>query len=259
MKRLLLLPVAVLALCLFATPVLAADPPGMDVDISIVTPGDADVGIDVQAGGSSSIIVDGVDFKHVEGMANQAWLRANEPSFTMWDFGYYWERTGLKEYYDQQLAEYYQMLDILAIAQVQLIGATEEGQANIAQVALTLDSLDSNVVSMSSEIASLQGQAEETWNQLMYGAEAHIDILEDRADASDARVTLLLDAIVTLQSRADNMQQELDIVRADNGVLISYTEYLRTQYLYYFWILGGICAGLLVLSVWALLRSRRNG
>ena len=78
MKKLLLIPMLILVLVLFATPVLAADPPDMDVDIGIGTPGDVDLDVGINAGGDVDITIDGVDFKQTANTASSALNRAND-------------------------------------------------------------------------------------------------------------------------------------------------------------------------------------
>ena len=71
-KKILLVIVLVLLSLTLATPVLAADPPGMDVDVDIVTPGDVDLDMEITSGGDVDITIDGVDFQDAAAAAYAA-------------------------------------------------------------------------------------------------------------------------------------------------------------------------------------------
>jgi len=63
---------ATLLVAMLAMPVLAADPPGLDVDIDIVTPGDVDLDMQINSGGDVDITIDGVDFQDAAAAAYAA-------------------------------------------------------------------------------------------------------------------------------------------------------------------------------------------
>jgi hypothetical protein len=259
MKKLFIIPVVLLLLSVFALPVYASDPSDIEVDIGIVTPGDANINLDVNAGGDANVVVDGVDFKDVAGIAQSAYNIATAPkppTNFMWDYTYYWERTGLKEYYDSQLAQLGGISELLLVAQAKLIDDNGDNAATVSQLLEVLNEASVDISNLEGYVATLQAQDEKTWNQLMYGAEAHISILEDVAKQQKVRIDDQESQIEILSQQLVQANQNIDVLYQNNLGLSNYTGYLRVQYMYYFCIMGGCIAVLLGAVIWLAIAKR---
>ncbi len=240
-KFLLLIPVLLVIFLVHATPVLAYDPPDMDVDIGIDTPGDVDLDVNVSAGGDVEVTVDGVDFKQTARMAREAYSKATAPTNFLWDYSYYWQISGIGPGIEREIAELQELAKLLLDAEAKLIqeheltkdelsairtAVSSLDEAN-AEVAAALDSLDAET---SVALDSLRERDEEIWNQLMYGAEAHLASLEE--------------VVVEQGTRIAELQAQIDTLSTDNANLYAYVDYLQKWYLYYFQIGCGVVAAL---------------
>lgn len=257
MKRIIVAIVLGVLLLSFATPVLAGDPPDTQVQVSVSTPGDVDVDVDINAGGDVDITVDGVDLKETAGTAQAAYNKAFAPKPApngMWEYTYYWDRTGLKAFIEGRITALETTANILANSQVKLIEQTSTNLYNIEEVSSGLKTTTSSLSKITSELKSsvklLQEQDEITWNQLMYGAEAHLAILNTTVEEQATTIS-------NLQTKLNETDSTIEVVSNNNLILRNYVDYLQRQYLYYFWILGGACLILLIISVYALVRTRR--
>ncbi len=244
---------------LWAAPVFAADPPGMDVDVTVVTPGDVDLDVGIIAGGDVDITIDGVDFKQTAAIAQSAYNAAHSPHNGLFDFTYYWHLSGIGGQLSAQLSELRNMSNVLLSAEAKLIEGSKFTGAEISIIRESVDSLESETAGLftalqeadtdtAATLASLQERDEEIWNQLMYGAEYHISLLEVRATAQDAR-------IAGLEAQAETLSAELTVAESNFVTLLNYTDYLQRQYLYYFWIIGGV---MLVLAISLICVAGRN-
>ena len=250
MKKLLLIPVLLVVLLLSATPVFAGDPPpGTEVDVTVVTPGDVDLDVGINAGGDVDITIDGAKYPPDNSLSGGAWGQGDVLSW--------W---GVESQYIQ--ATFRQMqhtIDLLAVAGAKLISEQaltveelEELDVALDEVANLVESTDASInalqESTETSIVALQSRDTEIWNQLMYGAEAHIVILEDRVDSQETEISELQSQTVAL---SNDFSARLEASRVDYANLLNYVDYLQKQYLYYFWILGGVAVALAIIGlVW---------
>lgn len=249
-RRLAIILLVLVCLALNATPVFAADPPGTEVDVVVVTPGDVDLNVGINAGGDVDVTIDGVDFKQTTATANYAASKAQDAynrtrnAFTPWDFQYYWNME-VGPYVMGQIAELQGLTMLLLDAEAKLIEGHELTKEEITDVRVALSTLanvDTETISaldgLDAEtfmaLSSLQERDDVIWNQLMYGAEAHIAVLEEDALVLRAEVN-------TLTSAGESLQAQLDMTRADHASLVEHSNYSQQQLLYYIWTLAGAC------------------
>lgn len=247
MKKVFLTVISVLMLLvLYASPAFAQDPPDLDVDIGIGTPGDVDLDIGINAGGDVDITVDGVDFKATAALAQSAYNQAhyNPPTNHKWDYVYYWRITGIGDRIEGQIAELQQISSLLLEANAKLIiatGQSAEEQGNLAVRLVELNSetneslshLKADAELLRADAQSMKVRDDEIWNQLMYGAEAHIAILDAQLVVQEGKVS-------ELQVELTSVKAQLETADANNLELRNYVDYLQRQYMYYFWIIGGV-------------------
>ena len=259
MKKILMVLAAVLLLSVaFASPVFAADPPGMDVDIVVVTPDDVDLDIGINAGGDVDIVIDGVDYKQVAETAQDAYNKAWSSGFTTGDFWIYWNLSGIGSMVNAQLAELQGLAGVLLNAEAMLIEGHELTKGDIADIRKTLALANEataetsnrlteiNTITLES-LAELQAQVDENEWQLWNGAEYHIGLLEVRATAQEA-------TIIELQNKLDNQANEIASVNEWAEYSLAYTNYLRAQTL---WAFGGFTAVLLIAIIWLVAHNRK--
>lgn len=245
MKRLLVSIIVSLVLVSFATPVFAQDPPDTQVGVTVVTPGDVDLDVGINAGGDVDVTVDGVDLDATARMARFAYTNAkrNEGkgfvTYSEWYTYFYKEM----KVYNQVLANMDGILGVLADAEAKLVQGQDLTKSEIGAINEVLAGLKLEV---GGSFADIKAQEEKTWNQLMYGAEAHIAILD----------TQLAEQQQTLTNLQTDTKAELDNANLNYVNLLNYTDYLQRQYLYYFWICGGGMVVLLSIVLGALLRKR---
>jgi uncharacterized protein YukE len=241
-----------LILVSFAAPVFAQDPPDTQVTVGVVTSGDVDLDVDINAGGDVDVTVDGVDLDATARMARIAYTNAkrNEGkgfvTYSEWYKYFYKEMKA----YNQVLANMDSVLGVLADAEAKLMQGqdltkSEIGAINEALVGLKLE-VGGSLADINFAISDIKAQEEKTWNQLMYGAEAHIAILD----------TQLAEQQQVLTNLQADTKAELDVANLNYVNLLNYTDYLQRQYLYYFWICGSGMVVLLGIVVGALLRKR---
>jgi len=262
MKKVFLVVISMLILMILcASPVSATDPPDTEVDVTVVTPGDVDLDVGINAGGDVDVTVDGVDFKGTASLAQAAYNQAtyNPPTNHMWDYTYYWYRTGLGERIEGQIAELQQISGILLDANAKLIiatGQSAEGQEGLATRLTALSSetneslsqLKADAELLRADAQSMKARDDEIWSQLMYGAEAHIAIL-------DAQLTVQESKVSGLQAELTSVKAQLEVADANNYALRNYVDYLQRQYMYYFWIIGGVLGLLSILLIITLRRK----
>ena len=262
MKRVFLVVISVLMLLvLYATPVCATDPPDTEVDITVVTPGDVDLDVEINAGGDVDVTVDGVDFKDRAALAQLAYNEAtyNPPTNHKWDYTYYWRITGIGPKIEGQIAELQQISSILLDANAKLIiatGQSSEEQGNLATRLVALSGETSESLNqLKVDTKSMQVRDDEIWNQLMYGAEAHITILDAQLTTLEAQVSAQDSQVNSLQVELNSVKAQLETADANNFALRNYVDYLQRQYMYYFWIIGGVMGLLSILLVVSLRRK----
>jgi len=262
MKRIFLVVISVLMLLvLCVTPAFAQDPPDTEVDVTVVTLGDVDLDVGIVAGGNVDVTVDGVDLKETAALAQTAYNQANynPPTNHMWDYTYYWYRTGLGERIEGQIAELQQISGILIDANAKLIIATGQSAEGLESLATRLMALSSETdealcqLKVDAELLRVDAQSmkardDEIWSQLMYGAEAHIAILDAQLAVQESKVS-------GLQVELTSVKAQLETADANNYALRNYVDYLQRQYMYYFWIVGG---ALVLLSVLLIVLLRRK-
>jgi len=251
-KRLLLIPVLVLLVLLCASPVFADD---MEVDIAVVTPGDVDLDVGINAGGDVGITIDGVDFQDTANTAQAAYDMATappQPTNFMGDWIQYWTITGLGARVDAQIAELQGLISMIAAAEAKLIEGQELTGGEIDRIDRALGYIktgnDSSFTGVNNAISGLQAQDEKTWNQLMYGAEHHLSLL----DAREAEDVARLEVINT------QLRESLGVAHHNQRVLSSYVEHIGTQHLYYIWILSGVSAVLFLVVIGLLIGVVRH-
>ena len=255
MKKLFVIPLMILLVLLWVAPVLASDPPDVDVDIGVSTPGDVDLDVGINAGGDVDVTVDGVDFKQTAATAQEAYDRAFAPRYAMRDYTYYWNITGIGPRIEGQIADLQEVSALLANAESRLIQGHELTTQDIEGISQSLGQVEAeargtsvDVATMATTISDMQSLQDKTWNQLMYGAEAHISILDDELANQKAES----------EAKYQLLSSKLEIADANYAELLNYTDYLQRQYLYYFWILGGVAVALVAGLVWAIIRSGRK-
>ena len=185
----------------------AQSPPGIDVDIDIGTPGDADVDIDISAGGDVDVTVDGVDFKATAGLAQSAWDSANAPTNHLWDFGYYWELSGIGPRVEGQISELQQMAGIMLNANAKLITATDQTAIGQRELEARYAALCEETDALRAVSATMSARDDVIWNQLMYGAEAHLAILNDVVDGQVAIIADTQGQIEVLKQETANQRE----------------------------------------------------
>jgi hypothetical protein len=241
MKRIIIaVLLAIVCMSLNIAPILADDPPDTEVEIGIGSPGDVDVEIDINSGGSSMVTIDGTSYPEAIDRAVSAATSGGAINSSDW-----WRYKA--KYLDPLFAQLYGMLN------------ESSGQLNISMKAIAKLIQDTDNITkyntiqdtkMLEYISALQLQDDKTWNQLMYGAEAHIDILTDRTDnlASD---------LAELQEQSAYLQQQLDVSNGNMVLLSNHYDYAQKQYLYYLCILGGCCVALFVISTVLMVRVKK--
>ena len=260
MKRLLLLPIVILVMCLSATPVLAADPPDMDVDIDVYTPGDANVDISAQAGGDLNVSVNGEGLATdtmVQDAYNSALAAVRNATSGGAINSHDWWRYKSK-YLDPLFADLFQnanvtneQLSTTMNAVAHLIAVSEVTAEVNSEQDERISGIGSDLEDTKATMDKLKAQDEKTWDQLMNGAEYHLSLLDVREAEDVARL------------EADNAQlrEDLNDVSQNHQALSDYLGFVSSQYLYYIWILSGASVVLLLLVVGLLvgvIRHSRN-
>lgn len=256
MKRITYTLLAVLILAImsitFATPVFADDPPGVDVSIGIVTPGNVDLDVGVDAGGNVNVTVDGVDLQQTASIAWNAYNKAFEPQNTMADYSYYWKLTGIGPMVEGRLAALEGLSSLLMTAQAKLIQGYTLTNEEVTSINTNLDTLKMSTTGFSASvdaaISKLETQDEVTWNQLMYGAEYHLSLLQDTVDEQTKVIT-------SLQDQLNSANAAINASDEKNTALAANVEYLRIQGVRYLLIGGSCIIVLLGLTIWSLARK----
>lgn len=259
MKKIFLVVISVLMLLMLcASPAFATDPPDIEVDVTVVTPGNVDLDVEINAGGDVDVTVDGVDLKETAALAQSAYNQANynPPTNLMWDYTYYWQITGIGPQIERQIAELQQISSILLNSNAKLIIATGQSAGEQESLAARLSVLgsetDETLLQLKADAGavtkSLRERDDKIWNQLMYGAEAHIAILDEELTVQEGKIS-------GLQVELGLVKAQLETADANNVALWNYVDYLQRQYMYYFWIIGGILGLLVILLVVTLRRK----
>lgn len=254
--RLSTMVIALMVLLLVPSVASAQDPPDIDVDIGVVSSGDVDLDVDINAGGDVDVTIDGVGLEEALAEASRDKSRPENNHF-MWDYTYYWRITGIGDRIEGQIAELQQISGLLLDANAKLIMAMGQSAEEQENLAVRLTDLNNET---NESLCQLEADAEfvtealhtrdnKIWNQLMYGAEAHIAML-------DAQVAVQESQISNLQTSLIAVEAQMETANANNYALRSYVDYLQRQYLYYFWIIGGAMALLSVLLLTLHLRNR---
>lgn len=238
MKRI----IAITATLLIMSPLLpstamADDPQGMDVGIAVVTPGDVDMGIGISAGGNVDVKINGVDWDSGLGLAMALRDMYSGGAISSGDW---WM---MKSKYLDPIFK--RLFENGAVAD-RSIGITMEAivklieRTNSIGIASEVNRENTNALKseLNATVEALKAQDEKTWNQLMYGAEHHLSLLQEQVDAQAVVMS-------QQQNQVDYLQQQLSIASENNVRLTNYVDYLQRQYLYYFWIMGG---GIVILA-----------
>lgn len=234
---------------------LAADPPDTQVNVAVVTPGDVDLDVGVSAGGDVNVTVDGIDMKQTAAIAQEAFNRANSPTNFFGDYYLYWRITGIGPRIEGQIAELQALAGLLVNSQAKLINEqgslTSENGKLLSKIESLGKSINSSIKELQNQNKELIAQDDKTWNQLMYGAEAHIAILNTQLDEQTQKID-------SLQSEIEWLNNNITVVNSNHADLVKYTDYLRQQFLNYFYIMGGIILvlGILLLNLYLKLRKR---
>lgn len=261
-KKLLIIPILLLMPLLYASPVLADDPPDTEVDIVVVTPGNLDVDMELDSGGDVDITIDGVDFQDTAqtaasayaGMFNMSNMLAGGAMSSV-DWWRYYHR-----YLEPQLegmgnAIGYnnQNLNLVADAVSSLVKQGNLTNTELSDIGNTLVSLGRQI-----ELEAERRDAQDsiTWNQLMYGAEYHLSLLDN--DFQNLKSAL--------DVRKDNTDESLRVAHSNNKALYEYVTKIQadnhrmeTQYTYYFLATGVIFAVLIALIIWLAVAKQRKG
>lgn len=126
----------------FASPVFAADPPGTEVNVGVVTAGDVDLDVGITAGGNVNVTVGGVDLQLTAAMARDAYEKANSPHDGFFDFNYYWNRTGIGGWVSNTFDNVWQAIELIINAQAKLIQELESANARIDALEARLAELE---------------------------------------------------------------------------------------------------------------------
>jgi hypothetical protein len=232
--------------------VFAGDPPDTQVSVGVVTPGDVDLNVNIDAGGNVNAIVDGVDLHQTAAMASDAYIRGQQNTDWLGTWVYYWKLSGMGNMVNSRLSQLEGFANLLTNASAKLIQGQELTSQEVSDINTQVGSLqtstDASLADINTALVNLKAQDDKTWNQLMYGAETHIAML-------DTRLVEQEQVIVNLQTETDLLKAQLDVANTNYTNLRNYTDYLQRQYLYYFWIMGIAIVAMLVLVI--ALRKRR--
>jgi hypothetical protein len=260
---------------LVATPVFADDPPDLEVDVNVVTPGDAGLNVDIDAGGDVDVTVDGVDFKDTAATAQAAYDKVFTHIITPWpsmsinEYKYLWNASGLNSsvsssvnVLQSQLYELQNISSLLAEAEARLISeqgkliaGQELNEEEIAEINTVLSSLDdafnSSNADISFNIKGLQDREKIIWNQLMYGAEYHISLLDEELTTQGALIT-------SLQEQVDTLTSEVDAINADYLAFMDDTEEVQERHLYHLYATGAaiVLLAIALVLVWVSLKRK---
>ena len=143
MKKLFLVPILLVILSLVATPVLAVDPIGTEVEVIVITPDAVDLDVKVVAGGDVDVTIDGVDFKQTANLARQAYVDANRPTNGAFDFRYYyWTVTEVGRDVVDQFNRIWQTINLLIESQAKMILELEAANARIDELESRIKALE---------------------------------------------------------------------------------------------------------------------
>lgn len=178
----------------FATPVLASDPSGIDVNVDVVTPGDVGLDVDIDAGGDVDVTIDGTSYPDAMYSAiEEAMANGGRGAIDKIDWYRYWNKE-IEPYYNL-LVNHDAFLAILSDAQAKLIQEEELTQNDIDEIL--------------SAITALKEEDAKIWDQLMYGAEAHIDILSVQMEERVREIDTLQSALVLANANHANLMREM--------------------------------------------------
>lgn len=204
MKKLVMAICVVVLFVFSATPVFADDPPGIEVDIDVVTPDDVTLGVDVTAGGDVDVVIDGTSYPEaidnsISSFADGMYGTGAEfrPPIDKIDWYYYFNKE--MKPYAELLKTHNSILGLLADAQAGLIQGQE---LTDGQVALLVSLID-----------ELKLRDDVIWDQLINGAERHITVLDSQ--------------LVDLGSRVDSNFESL---RAEDELLKLGVRYSQSNY-----------------------------
>jgi len=240
-------------LLLVADPALAQDPPDTEVGVGVTSPGDVDLDVEIEAGGEVDVTVDGVDFKETAGTVNTLSDPTAIPYISAFDWYEYWNKEIAP--YEFFLKDMDEAVSLLAAAEQKLIQEQELTAQDIDAISEKLEALNGIIgtlkTSTTDKISALQNRDDKIWNQLMYGAEAHLDLLSGQVAAQG-------NEIETMRSVHESLYEQIAVQYSGYIELLNYVDYLREQYLYYIWILGGVSlvllAGIICVSLLAVKR-----
>jgi len=246
MKKIIVAIIMATMLLSFAIPVFAGDPPDTQVSVGVVTPGNVDLVVGINAGGNVDVTVDGVDLRQTAAMAQDAFTRGQQNTDWLGTWIYYWKLSGLGVMVQNQLNDLNKVAILLMDAQVQLSQGNKLTNEEVANISTQLDSVktntDTSLATINNALSDLKAQDDKTWNQLMNGAEYHLGLLQTTVDEQQQ-------TIVSLQNQFDLQKAQLVVANANYVNLRNYTDYLQRQYLYYFWIMGGVVLAMVVYLV----------
>jgi hypothetical protein len=256
MKKIIIAIVLVISLSCIATPVFADDPT-TTVDVVVVTPSDVDLDVDINAGGDVDITVDGYD---IDEMATQIdntqnslqQFRGSLSSGAMFvdasNFGRFWDKK--MSAYTGFLNDMDYAIGMLAEAQAKLIQGYTLNRDELTNLGVAIVSISDTMKALdattSGTFNELRQRDDEIWNQLMYGAEYHLALLDTTVQEQIARIN-------TLEAENADLKSQAEVNRKAHNELLEYVSQLRQQGI---WIGAGGGLLLLVGVIWSLARKR---
>lgn len=233
MRKVIVAIILAMLLFTFAAPVLADDPPDTQVEVGIITSGDVDLNVSVTAGGGVDVIIDGTAYP--EAINSAVWsaiANGGRPPIDQLDWYRLWNKE-IEPYYNV-LSSHDALLNLLTESQAKLIQGQE----------LTRSDIDSIIASLN----ALRVQDAKTWNQLMYGAERHLTILDSQLVGQIQRVD-------RLQTEVNLLEAKLEIANTNHTNLLRDLDTQWGQFLVYSLIMGG---SVMVLAIGLLLLHLRS-
>lgn len=256
-KRVLAIFLVIVVSLLIATPCFATDPPDTDVDVTVVTIGDVDLGVDIYAGGSVSVVVGGYDMSQIASQISQTQNAFNQFKQTygiglvdIYTFGQHWDKK--MQPYNGLINNMQSVLAILSEAQAKLIQGYQLTNGEVSSIRVALSSLSNTVKELGTMTNSLFEDLRQKDSDIYGQLISTIDLLNKLQSIVDEKV-------VSLQSKLDaqtvSQKSALETANSNITSLQNHIDYLNGRYLLYLSILGGCAVVLLGLVIWSLVRK----
>ncbi len=255
----------VLVVCLgVSVPAFADDPPpGVDVDVAVVTPGDVDFDVDINAGGDVSFDINGAPMASqqqvavVQDQMNQ-YIIQHMNGNGMYDYVYYWKITGIGPRIEGQIAELRELTGLSMDAITKLIIGKQTLDNQTTQLTARLDKLGLRLAIVTKES---EQEDEKIMDKVVYGAETHIAINEQSIDDLSYRVDVNQRTVDSQTAQLNAQIQVLETARVtDFNNLTAYIQRVRHEYISMF---EGVACVLFALVVslglvgWKVIRLRK--